>query len=380
MLSARSVLAAAACAATLAGAGYLVFALDRMRRFRAEPQRREASSPPITIFKPLHGNEPALYENLRSFCDQAYPQYQLIMGSADPEDPALEIARRLQREFASKDITVVAGSTAAARNPKVGNLIGMRPHARHGIWLIADSDMRVGHDYLSSIAASFADARTGAVTCVYGGTPLRGLAPALGAMYVNDQFAPSVLVATALEPLTYCFGATMAVRREVLEAAGGLERLGAALGDDYELGRAVREAGYTVALSPYVAQTNVSDASLRELWLHELRWARTILAQRPAGYAGSVVTYALPLAAAWAALSPSWASGLGVALVAALRTLVHYRARETFAPQTPPSPWLIPLRDTLGLAVWGAAFWGRAVRWRGAEFRVEAGGHMAGDP
>jgi len=379
MVSARAVFAAAACAGTVAGAAYLLFALDRMRSFRARRANGEGSAPPITIFKPLHGAEPALYENLRSFCDQEYPQFQVIFGSADPADPALDAARRLQREFPSVDITVVAGGAARTRNPKVGNLIGMREYARHGIWAIADSDMRVGQQYLSAIAASFAGAETGAMTCVYGGVPLHGVTAQLGAMYVNDQFAPSVLVAAAIEPLTYCFGATMAVRRDVLDAAGGLERLGDALGDDYELGRAVREAGREIALSPYVVQTTVSDADLRALWLHELRWARTILAQRPAGYAGSIVTYALPFAAAWLALAPSWISALGFASVAALRTLAHYRGRETFAPQSPASPWLIPVRDMLSVAVWGAAFFGRTVRWRGAQFSVEAGGHMAAE-
>lgn len=378
MLSARTALAAAACAGTVAGGAYLIFALDRMRRFRARRANAGGSAPPVTIFKPLHGDEPALYENLRSFCDQDYPEYQVLFGSADPADPALGVARRLQRDFPSVDISVIAGGAAATRNPKVGNLIGMRPHARHGIWLIADSDMCVGRDYLSAIGAGFADAHTGAVTCVYGGAPLANFSAQLGAMYVNDHFAPSVLVASAIEPLTYCFGATMAVRRQVLDAAGGLERLGGALGDDYELGRVVREAGYAVALSPYVPQTTVSDTDLRALWLHELRWARTILAQRPAGYAGSIVTYALPFGAAWFALAPSWISAAGFAAAATLRTLVHYTARETFAPQTPASPWLIPLRDALGVAVWAGAFCGRAVRWRGAEFHVQAGGHMAG--
>lgn len=379
MLSARAALAAVACTGTVAGAAYLLFALERMRRFRAQHAKSEAFTPPITVFKPLHGAEPALYENLRSFCDQAYPSFQVIFGSADPADPALDVARRLQREFPSNDITVVAGSAADTRNPKVGNLIGMRPHARHGVWLIADSDMRVGPEYLSAIGTSFGDESNGAVTCVYGGVPLPDFAARLGAMYVNDQFAPSVLVAAAIEPLTYCFGATMAVRRDVLDAVGGLERLGDALGDDYELGRAVRQAGREIALCPYVVQTTVSDTDLRALWLHELRWARTILAQRPAGYAGSIVTYALPFAATWAALAPSWISAIGFAGVAAIRTLVHYRARETFAPQTPASPWLIPLRDALGVAVWTAAFFGRTVRWRGARFFVEAGGHMAAE-
>jgi hypothetical protein len=41
------------------------------------------------------------------------------------------------------------------------------------------------------------------------------------------------------------------------------------------------------------------------------------------------------------------------------------------------TPWLIPLRDGLGLGVWCAAFLGKRVRWRDSRYEVKAGGHMA---
>lgn len=368
----------AALAGTAAGAGYTAFALARVRGFRAQrpsPAGPEFA-PPVTIFKPLHGDEPFLYENLRSFCDQEYPRYQVIFGTTDAADPALEVARRLRDEFPQRDIAIVVGTATGARNPKVNNLIGMRERARYDLFVIADSDMHAGRDYLRTLVAPFAREDVGAVTCLYGGTSSAGLASRLGAMYVNDQFAPSVLVAAALEPLTYCFGATMAVRRDVLQRAGGFEALGEHLGDDYALGRMVTQAGYRVELSPYIVHTTVNDRNLRSLWLHELRWARTILAQRPAGYAGSIVTYVLPFAAALALLLRT-PLGTGVLLAAAaLRTALHYEARKTFAPHVAPAPWLIPLRDGLGVAVWAAAFLGRRVRWRDAKFSVEAGGHL----
>lgn len=364
----------------LAGTGYTLFAIGRVRAFRKRAAPSPQALPPITIFKPLHGLEPHLEENLRSFCDQDYPRFQIVFTAADANDPALEVARHLQRRFADRDIVLAGGAAHDTPNPKIGNIMSGYDRAAHDILVIADSDIRVGPGYLRAIAASFADLQTGAATCLYGARSDRSLASELGAMHVNDFFAPSVLVAQTLEPLTYCFGASMAVRREVLEKAGGLCALGQHLGDDYLLGRLVVQAGYRVELCAHVVQTNASDPDLRALWRHELRWARTILAARPAGFAGSVLTYALPLSLVYAILAASPFGGTLAALAAALRTILHYESRATFAPKGRATPWLIPLRDSLSLGVWTASFFGRSVRWRSNDYQVEAGGRMATEP
>jgi ceramide glucosyltransferase len=374
---------AAWVAGTLATAGvaYNAFALTRVRAFRrSEHPRAERATPGMTILKPLFGEEPQLFENLSSFCDQAYPQFQVIFGAADECDPALEVARAVKDRFPDRDIEIVAGNAKPAANPKIGNLLGLVERARHPLIVIADSDIRVGVDYLAAIASCFDDPRTGAATCLYGGVPFGGFAATLGAMYVNDQFAPSVTVANAIEPLTYCFGATMAFRADVLEHIGGLESVAQHLADDYLLGKLVTDAGYRVTLAPYAVQTTVSDASVAALWRHEVRWARTVYGQRAVGYAGSILTYGLPFAAACAALARTPPAFGLLSVSAALRTWLHYMAREAFAPQTRATPWLIPLRDLFGIAVWASAFFGNRVYWRNSGYRLGTGGRMAAGP
>jgi ceramide glucosyltransferase len=379
MLNAKDAVGALAFLAAAAGIAYTAFAIKRVRQFRNSARHQPCGfTPPVTVFKPLHGDEPHLYENLRSFCDQEYPDFQIIFGANDSNDPALDVARRLQREFTGRDIAVVAGAPARVRNPKVANLIAMSERAHVAIRNEKDRMTRAGRDYLREVVAPFAGDGVGAVTCIYGGTPNPSTASQLGAMHVNDHFAPSVLVATGIEPLTYCFGATMAVRREILENAGGFDALGDRLGDDYALGRLVAASGHRVELSRYVVHTTIADDDLETLWLHELRWARTIFSQRPAGFAGSIVTYALPLAIAFAALAPSALAFFTLTVAAVLRTILHFEGRKTFAPDVRATPWLIPVRDLLSVAVWVTAFLGKRVRWRNSRFEVKAGGQMAG--
>lgn len=380
MADARKIAGRVLLAAAAAGLGYTALAIAGVRKFRGLTPEVPADTPPITIFKPLHGDEPDLEENLRSFCDQRYPEFQVIFSAADEHDPALDVARRVAAQFTNRDVRIVAGTARSAPNPKMANVLGAYPVALHDILVVADSDIRVDPEYLRAIAAGFADSRTGAVTCLYGAIPNASIASTLGAMRINDAFAPSVLVAQVLEPLQYCFGATMAVRRSVLEEAGGFEAFARHLGDDYLLGNAVTRKGYRVALSPYVVRTVISETTLEALWRRELRWSRTILAARPAGFAGSVVTYPLALAVFGALLTPSRASAAVLLAAAFLRTLLHYEARRTFAPEAPAAPWLLLPRDLLELAEWAASFGAGRVRWRAAEYRLEAGGRMAADP
>lgn len=341
-----------------------------------------SSVPAITVLKPLHGDEPNLYENLRSFCEQNYPEFQLVFCSADANDPALAHVRRLQHEFPALDIEIAAGSAQPARNPKIGNLRGAIDRVKHGIIVMADSDIRVPRHYLQALAACFDDPQTGAATCLYAGEPADpGLASRLGAMYVNNHFAPSVLVALALEPLTYCFGATMAVRADVLRRIGGLQALADHLGDDYRLGNLVHGAGCRVALCPVLVETTVYERNWREMIAHEVRWARTVRLQRPAGYAGAAVTHPLALAAVYATLSGYNKAGIAVfAVILLLRVLLDAEARKTFAPRRPATPALVPVRDALAFGVWCSGLAGRGIGWRGRAYEATADGRLLAGP
>ena len=358
----------------LAGIAYCAIALFALLRFTRRPSRLAALAPQgegclaVTILKPIHGLEVELFENLSSFCDQDYPQYQVIFGVQQRDDPAIDVIRRVIAHFPERDLALVIGEGTVRGNPKVANLANMLARVKYDLLCIADADMRVDRRYLTAVVAEFADPNVGAATCLYAGVAYGGVASQLGALQFNDQFAPSVLVATLAGPPRFCLGSTMAVRRSALEAIGGLGALAPHLADDYMLGALIAAHGLRVALSRYVVRNIVAEPSVSALLLHELRWARTIRSVQTAGYVFSFVTFPLPFALIWVLFAAQSATAWAVlGTVLALRAAMHFAARDALDARETPPVWLLPLRDCLGLAVWAAGLFGNKVTWRGEE-------------
>jgi ceramide glucosyltransferase len=364
---------------TLCGIGYLIASLIGLRRFIRLRDPILADLPPVTVLKPLHGAEPHLYENLASFCRQTYPSFQIVFGIRRSHDPAIGIVRRLQADFPDLDLVLVLDPAVHGTNYKISNLMNMLSAAKHEILVIADSDMAVTPDYLSVIASALKDPAVGLATCLYAGQPMEGLWSKLGAAHINHGFFPSVLVGRVVNGRAGCFGATMALRRADLEAIGGFHALRNLLADDYFLGAKVQALGKTLHLTGMVVDDYVFEPSLRKLFLHELRWARTIRSIAPVDFAGTLVTH--PLAWSFAALALSlgeaWAIGLCAAAFAVRIMTIRVFDHTLGTPRTPT--YLIPIRDLLSFVVLAAAYSGRTVAWRDRWFRVDADGQLVID-
>lgn len=363
----------------VASTAYWLYALGCVLRFRRRRRAVAPSLPAVTILKPLCGAHAGLYESLQSFCAQDYPEFQIVFGVSDAADPAVEVVNRLTAEYRARNLKLVINERGVSLNPKVANLINLYDSAEHDVVVIADSDVRVGPDYLRAIVAPLADPSVGLVTCLYrGGGRGRGWG-ALGRLFIDDWFFPSALVSVTGGRMRHAFGATLALRREDLTAIGGFEPLGEYLADDYMLGERVAAHGARVVLSPYVVETRVVEQSFRALFFHELRWSRTMRAVRPVGYFLAAVTYGfvwsgLALAASMAA----WPTVAAAGGHFAVRLAVHRAVRRTLATEeTAPTAWLLPVRDLLSLVLWAASFMGRTVRWGRHRFVVDAQGRLA---
>ena len=336
----------------------------------------------VTILKPLCGAEPGLYTHLRSFCLQRYPLFQIVFGVRDPADPALAVVERLVAEFPDLAIDVVVDPRLAGDNYKTSNLINMMQRARHGILVISDSDAVVGADYLSAVTAPLLDCDVGLVTCIYRGVPTKTVWSRLGAMYVNDWFIPSVLVAWLFGHRQFASGQTLCIRQDTLQAIGGLQALANHIADDFRLGELVRGVGQRIVLSTYEVEAEHHEPSADALLRHELRWMCTLHAVRPASFRWMFVTFTLPLAVIGLLLAGAGSGTVGVAWILFAMTVVarlalhfaqrvHGRGWQLFSDL-----WLVPARDVLLFWAWGRSFSAPSITWRGSEFKVDDHGMM----
>ena len=374
-------LAAGLDVVTIAALGYAAVAIVCAARFgRRELETNTVDDlPPVSLLVPLHGDEPGLEENLRAFALQDYPVCQLVLGVARADDGALAVAHRVATALPDRNIEIDVGEVPGSANPKIANVLSMMRLVRHKVLVMADSDTRVNPAYVRCVTAPLRDPGAGVVTCLFAGVPDETFSAKLGAMFMNEQFIPSVLVNRLFGLPRHCLGPTNAVRSTVLSSIGGFEALAPHLADDFMLGNFVSARGLRVVISSYIVRTMVSDSSLAKLWNHELRWHRTIRGVQPAGYAGMFLTYPLPLALLAFLLAPrrERAAALVVAILAriALRRVSSKALGVAVAPA-----WLVLPRDLFGIAVWACGLAGRTVRWRDAQLHIEEGDLLAQRP
>jgi ceramide glucosyltransferase len=349
----------------------------RERKAAGEGARPTPTCPPVSILKPLRGTDPEMYQSFRSHCLQDYPEYEIIFGVSDPNDPAIQLVEQLKIEFPQRAIRLMVCPENLGANTKVGNLAQMVRQAGHELLIVNDGDIRVESDYLRRVLAPLTDPKVGLVTCLYRGIGNSTLGSRLEGLGISTDFCAGVLVAQTVEGgIRFGLGSTLAFRRRDLQAIGGFEAIADYLADDYQLGKRIAELGLKVELSDVVVETFLPRYTLRNFVAHQLRWARTVRDSRFWGYLGLGLTFGLP----WALLALVLARGAGWAwALLALTTVMRIAVAVIVGKfalgdrQVVRSLVFIPARDLIALLVWFTTFAGRQVVWRGDRFRLENG-------
>jgi ceramide glucosyltransferase len=362
-----------------AGAVYYGLSIWAARRYSRERRetRRAPCTPPVSILKSLKGLDPHMYAAFRTHCLLDYPEYEVLFGVSDLNDPARALVTKLQEEFPDRQLRVVHCPQQIGLNGKVSNLAQMLPQARFEHVLINDSDILVTSDYLSRVMAPFADPQVGMTTTLYRALAGTTVGSKLEALGISTDFMGGVLVAREMEHgIRFGLGATIATRKTVLREIGGLAPLADFLGDDYELGARAAQAGYRIELPDAVVETALPDYSFRDFWFHQLRWARNVKDRRRAQYLGLIVTFGVAWGILAVAAAPrAWWAWTILAITAALRFAAAYICGISVLKdrQLLRDWWLIPVRDFVALAIWIASFGSNEIEWRGLRFRLRDG-------
>lgn len=354
---------------------YYLLAIYSSRRFFSQRDIEPRSfTPPLSILKPVRGLDPDAYKNFASFCDQDYPEYEIVFCLGATDDPAVPIIETLRRNFPTQRIRVLFGSGRVAANDKVAKLVRLANEAAYEYLVINDSDVRVGRDYLKKIVAPLADPKVGAVTCLYVSTGDRTFIDTLQTVGMLSDFYAGLLVARELDGVKFALGPTIATTRTRLAAFGGYEAIENRPGDDLLVGQLISEQGYEVKLSRYVVETVSDYQSMKELLHKRMRWLVVMRHMRPLGHLGMLFTQGLPWSIAAVAVHPTGAAAaffLGGYVV--LRTVMSWVIGVRGLKQKSLDTKIVVAWDAFAFVMWVASFCRNSIRWRGGDYHIRDG-------
>ena len=366
----------------LCAGGYHLFSLYCVLEF-FEKERNDITVPhhiAVSIIKPLKGIDPGFSENLRTFCEQDYPEYEVLLGFSDPADNAIPQVKGMLASLTDCSVRMVISSDCSGVNRKVSNLAGLAESARYSMLAISDSDMRVDRSYLRRSMEEYFSARNvGLVTSLYKISNPESIGTALESLTIALDFIPSVLVARRLEGVTFGLGASLVLSKQALEEIGGFAELGDFLADDYELGNRLWKRGYSIVLSRFVIENVAGPMSVADYCRHQLRWARTYRASRPKGFAGYGITHMVLFSLLFLiAAGPTTLSLSVLGSTVMIRYLLAYVLHRKVIRSRQWLKWLVllPFKDILGFGIWAWSFSGRKVSWRGNAYLILKDGKL----
>jgi ceramide glucosyltransferase len=373
---------AVALIGTLSSAVFLALALAGVIRFRSDAGKQlssipdDAHLPSVSVLKPVHGLEAQLEENIESFFRQDYPDYEILFAADNANDAALEVVREVCARYPHiRSRVLITG--APWPNPVVYAFHCMAEAAAHDILVTTDSDVEVAPSFLREIVPPLLDPQVGMVTCVYRGKNAAGFFSGITAIGMSVEMTAGVLVANLLEGMKFGLGPTTVVRKDSLARIGGYNALRDYIAYDFAIGNLMAKAGYQVVLSRHIIDHVVNQLSFLRMWQNQLRWAQTTRYSRPWGHFGSGLIFAMPyglLGCLAAGLLGHWGIGallLGAAVLNRLAEAWLVGWMVVRDPQIRRAPWLYPMRDLLGFAVWFASYLKLRYVWRDSRFELK---------
>jgi len=352
------------------GMGALALALLSRRGARGAA-RPGAPLPAVSILKPLKGIDDGLEENLESFFRLDYPDYEIVFGIADRDDPAAAVVDRLRARHPDRRCFLSRGLHPSGTNPKVRNLMKMMELAGGGLIVVSDSNTRVRPEYLRRSVPCFEDPRVALVSHFLSAEGERTTGALLDNLHVSGFIPVAQAFASVYAGVTPIIGKSMIIRRSRLEQAGGFGAFADYLAEDYLLGRKLSRAGGAIMILPHTVVNWGARTTLREFCARHFRWLSMRWRINPASCLVELGANTTLWASLWLATAPRawpWAA-LVVALRLAIQHAVVASLRGGRGMSLASLP-LSPVKEVLHAAILVASAFGDRVRWRGALYRI----------
>ena len=352
------------------------------QRDRKTYEKWASKLPPVSILKPVHGNEAQLKENLETFFLQDYPEFEILFAADEEDDAALPVVREICARYPHIPTRILVTGDPPWPNAQNFCFHQLTDEAAHDILVTSDSDVQVAPNYLREVVPPLLDPKVGAVTCLFRGKSAGGFWAYLDAIGQSVEFTSGVLMSNLMEVTKFGLGPTIVVRKDSIGRIGGFAGVREYLSNDFAVGNFIYKAGFQVVLSSHVVDHMSSPTTLRQMFERELRWSMGSRYSRPKGHIGTGLTFAMPygilgLLAALALGRPE--VGWSLFAAAVVNRIVQcwvvgwWTARDPIALRT---MLFYPVRDLHGFIIWCASYICKRSLWRDNNYELLKGGRL----
>ncbi|XP_061433426.1 ceramide glucosyltransferase-like [Lethenteron reissneri] len=364
----------------LVSIGYLWFWLRRRTAAEAAPAHGKPPLVGVSLLKPLCDVDPNLEDNLETFFEVDYPEYEILLCVQDSDDPAIDVCKKLINKYPHVDARLFIGGKKVGINPKINNLMPAYEAARYDLVWICDSGIRVEEKSLQRMAALMTE-RVGLVHGLPYVADRRGFSATLEQVYFGTAHARSYVAAHAVG-VKCVTGMSCLLRRAVLQQAGGLAAFSPYLAEDYFIADAVARTGWKFAMAHDVALQNAGTHSIALFQSRMIRWARlrfhmlpqTVLLEPVSEciLAGMITSAAANLALGAPVPVFLAAHGLAWMLLDYLRLRLIQGGPLPFSKVDFTLAWFI--RESMTVFIFVSALCASTIGWRNVRYRIRCGG------
>jgi ceramide glucosyltransferase len=347
----------------------------RGRETVSSPSSPTGFSPPISILKPLKGLDDDLADNLTTFCNQAYADYEIIFALEEKNDPAIKLAREIKKRYPHKKISIVVKQRDYALNPKVDNLIAAYEASQFPYFLISDSDVRVAPDYLREIIKPMEDRNVGLVSNLIRGIGSRTFGSLLENLHINSFVIGHVALLNFFFKMPTVVGKSMLVRKKAFEEIGGFEAVRNVLAEDYAIGELMHKQGTRVVTSGHLVNAVNQYRTFKQFIKRHVRWGKIRRKLAGVRYISELASNAVFLSGiALVVVGPSTrtislaAAALVVKIVGDYLLGKRIRSAHRFFHYL-----LSPVKDIIIGFLWFVPFFSRTVMWRRHRYKIATG-------
>ncbi len=332
-----------------------------------------ASCPPVSILKPLKGLDDNLFDNLESFCLQVYHEYEIIFSLQDCNDPAYKVVRKIKDKYPDKNISIIVERCDIGLNPKVNNLVSAYKASKYPNILISDSNVIAGESYLKEICKHLEDRDVGLVSNLIKGTGGRTIGSIFENLHLNSFVMGSVCFLDRFLKMPCVVGKSMLMRKEDLEAIGGLKSVKDILAEDYIIGERLHKHGKKVILSNYMINNVNEYWSLNRFLNRHIRWGKLRWKIGGVKYLSELVNNPVFMSSLPILLWEPSKTTISFALIVSLLKIIgdFYLGRKTGTELNNPLLYILsPVKDLLIGMIWFIPILSNTVVWRGNRYII----------